>query len=215
MKHLKRHSVPKTWSVPRKGKTFVVRPKSNLKNGIPMLIVLRDLLKIAQNRKEAKNALHNKNILLNGKYVKDVKNSAILFDVVTNIPAKKNYRIDMTENGKFKLNEIKESEAGMKISKIIDKKMLKDKKIQLNLSDGRNFVSELKCSTGDSALVNFTDKKIEKCIPLREKAPVIIFAGKHAGKKGEIEKINPQMKMASINSGSEKINVLLKQLMVI
>jgi len=215
MKHLKRHAIPKVWAIPRKGKTFVVRPNSNLENGVPMLIVLRDMLKMAQNRKEVKNALHNKNILLNGKYVKDVKNAATLFDVVTNIPAKKNYRIDLTGNGKFGLEEIKESEAGMKISKVVNKKVLKNKMMQLNLSDGRNFTTDLKCSVGDSVLVNFKSKKADKCIPLKEKAKVIVFAGKHAGKKGEIESINAERKMASINSGSDKINVLLKQLMVI
>lgn len=218
MKHLKRQSIPKSWPVHRKGSTFVVKPNSNVEKGIPMLVVLRDLMKIAQNRKEVKNALHNKNILLNGKFVKEDKNSAMLFDVISDVPAKKNYKITMNENGKFRAEEIKESEAGMKISKIINKKSLKNKKVQLNLYDGRNFVSDLKCNVGDSVVVNFKNKKAEKCLPLQEKASVIVFAGKHAGRTGEIEKINLERRMASVKSpGSDgtKINVLLKQLMVI
>jgi ribosomal protein S4E len=91
---------------------------------------------------------------------------------------------------------------------------LKGKKIQLNLIDGRNFISDLECNVGDSVLIKFNDKKIEKCLPLKEKAKVIIFAGKHTGKTGEIEKIKAERKMASVISDQGKINVLLRQLMV-
>ncbi|MEN7982011.1 MAG: 30S ribosomal protein S4e [Nanoarchaeota archaeon] len=212
MKHLKRQMVPKNWPVPRKGTTFVVRPISGK---IPILVVLRNILKIAQNRKEVKKSLHANNILINGKAVKEDKIGVSLFDVVTIVPSKKNYRIELKQNGKFKIEEVDEKEANKKISKIVNKKILKGKKIQLNLNDGNNILSDIKCDTNDSVILDLKTKKIIKCLELKEKANVVIFAGKHAGKKGVIEKLKLERKMASVKSGEDKINVLIKQLVVI
>lgn len=214
MKYLKRQQVPKNWPVPRKGTKYVVKPYSNLEKGIPLLIILRDMLKVAQNRKEVKRALHENKILINGRPARDEKNSAQLFDKITLVPAKKCYKVNLAENGKFMMEEIKESETDHKIVKVINKKVLKGKKTQLNLSDGRNFISDLKCSVGDSVSVNFKDKKIEKHLPLKENANVIVFAGKHAGKRGKILKLIEERKMVALKAKDEKINVLIKQIMV-
>ncbi len=213
--HLKRQKVPRKWPIHRKGTKYIVRPNFDPRGGIPILIILRDMLKIAQNRKEVKKAIHEKHILLNKKIVRDEKNSALLFDILTIIPSKKDYKIELSDKGKFKIKEIKKSEANYKISKIINKKILKGKKPQLNLNDGRNFISDIKCNVNDSVLINFKDKKIEKCLPLKEKAKVIIIGGKHAGEKGIINKITLEKKMAELNITGKEVNVLIKQLVVV
>ncbi len=212
MSHLKRQSVPKNWPIERKGTTFVVKPIS--KKGIPLLIVLRDLLKVAQTRKEVKTAIHRKYLLVNNRIAKDEKRSMSLFDTLSIVPSKKHYLITLSEKGDFKLEEISEKDADKKIVKVINKRILKKKKIQLNLSDGGNIISEIKCKTNDSVLLNLKDKKIEKCLPLKENSNIIVFAGKHSGKRGQIEKINEEKKMAIIKYGKEKSNILIKQLMV-
>ena len=210
MTHLKRQKIPKDWPINRKGTKYVVTP--NFK-GLPILIILRDILKLAQNRKEVKKALHAGHILLNEKIVKDEKNSASLFDVITNIPAKENYRIELSNKGKFKVEKV--SEAGKKIAKIMNKKTLKGKKIQLNLSDGKNVLSDVKCNIRDSVLISFKENKIEKCLSLKENAKVVVITGKHAGTQGIIKKLKPERKIASVTIGEEDINILIKQLMVI
>lgn len=215
MTHLKRHAIPKSWPMQRKGTAFVVKPNSGLSDSLPVLIILRDLLKVAQNRKEAKKMIHLKNILLNGREIRDEKEGVVLFDIITLVPSKKNYKLTVLKNEKLNVEEIKENEAGLKIAKIVNKKILKGKKTQLNLSDGRNFISNIKCKVNDSVLINLKGKKIEKCLPLEEKSEVIVFAGKHSGEKGKIENINNERKIAEINNGKDKINVLIKQLIVI
>jgi small subunit ribosomal protein S4e len=214
MTHLKRHAIPKSWPIQRKGTTFVVQPNRGFSDSLPVLIILRDLLKVAQNRKEAKKMIHMKHILLNGKEVRDEKEGVVLFDIITLVPSKKNYKLIVLKNEKFNMEEIKEHEANTKIVKIIGKKVLKGKKIQLNMSDGRNFLADLKCKMGDSVLINLKNKKIEKCLPLAENSEAIIFAGKHSGEKGKIEKIDKEKKTVEINNGKEKMNVLIKQVMV-
>ena len=214
MSHLKRQSAPKSWPIQRKGTTFVVRPNVGFSNSLPILIILRDLLKVAQNKKEVKRMIHLKNILLNGKEVKNEKEGVLLFDIITFTPSKKNYRLTILKNEKFNVEEIAENENNTKIAKIIGKKVLKRKKIQLNLSDGRNFLSNINCKVGDSVLINLKNKKIEKLLALTENSKVIVFAGKHSGDRGKIEKIDENKKTAEINNGKENINVLIKQFMV-
>lgn len=213
--HLKRHKAPKNWPIKRKGTKFVVRPSFNPKQGVPILIILRDMLKICQNRKEVKKAIQMKHILQNNKKVKDDKNNVLLFDTITIIPTKKSYKLDLSKNGKFKISEINEADANSKISKVVNKKVLKGKRTQLNLSDGMNFISGTKCNINDSVLIDFKGKKIEKCLPLKEKSDIFIFRGKHAGKKGVVRELKAERKMASVTSNKKELNVLIKQLMVI
>jgi len=213
--HLRRESSSKKWAIERKGTAYVVRPKFSINDGVPILIVLREMTKLAQTRREVQRIIHSKQILANERIVKDDKNNMLLFDTLNIIPLKKYYRLELSEAGKFYLDEIKENEANKKIAKIINKKILKGKKTQLNLSDGRNFLSEIKCSTNDSVLINLKEGKIEKCLPLKEKTKAIVFSGKHIGKKGEIMNLDLEQKMAKIKVGEKEINVLINQLMVI
>jgi len=212
--HLKRQKVPKNWPIKRKGTTYIVRPNANISNGIPILVALRDMLKLAQNRKEVKKAIHIKNLLLNGFPVKDEKDSILLFDTLTIVPSNESYRLSLSEKGKFQIEKIKTGEETHKIAKVINKKVLKGKKIQLNLSDGRNFLSDIKCNVNDSVLIDLKKKKIEKCLPLKEKGEVLVFAGKHAGKKANINKIDQVKKMSELTFENKKINVLIKQLII-
>ena len=212
MSHLKRQNIPKNWPVPKKGSTFIVRASSK---GIPVLVLLRDVLKIARTRKEIKRAIFEKNILVCGKVINDEKKNMELFDVLTLVPSNKNYKLVLSEKGKYEAKEIKESEKDKKISKIINKKVLKKKKVQLNLWDGRNYLTDLKCSVNDSVIIDFKKNKIEKCLELKEKSKIFIIGGKHAGRQGTIGKIDKKLKIAEVDSEKEKINVLIKQLMVI
>ena len=213
--HLKRSESPKSWPIYRKGTKYIVRPISGIQNGVPLLIVLRDLLKVAKNRKEVKRAIHMKNIIVNNNPAKDEKNSLFLFDTLWIPPLKKSYRLEVLSNRKIGLGEIKESETNHKIVKVVNKKMLRGKKVQLNMSDGRNLLSNVECDTNDSVLINFKEKKIEKCLPLKEKAEIFVFAGKHAGKKGVIDKIDKIKKMAEVSINEKPVSILIKQLIVV
>lgn len=215
---MKRHRIPKNWPLPKKGNKYIVKPRFGEKEGLPILVILRDILGIAQTRKEVKRAIHLNKILINGRGARDEKNTLVLFDTISLVPMKKYYRLELDEKGKFALNRINEKDAIKKVAKIRNKKILKGKKTQINLSDGRNFLSDIKCNTGDSVIINLEDKKIEKCLPLDEKANVLIFSGKHAGKKGKIKALKDNVKMAeveTIGKEKDKINVLTKQLIVI
>ena len=210
--HQKRHLVPKEWPVPRKGTTFVARARSG---GIPLVILLRDVLKVAQNKREVKKAIHKKDLKVNNKLVIDERRSLNLFDVLTILPSNKNYRLVLSSKGKFDLEEISEKEANQKLSKVIGKKVLKEKKNQLNLYDGRNYISDVKCKLNDTVVVNLEKNNVEKCLELKEKAKALVIGGKHKGYTGIIEKIVNERKMVELKTDEKSFNVLIKQLMVI
>jgi small subunit ribosomal protein S4e len=215
MSYLKRQKVPKSWPIPRKGTTYVVSPSSGMQNGLPLLIILRDILKIAKNRNEVKKAIKLKNILLNCKEATEEKSLVSLFDTISILPSKKYYKLVLSEKGKFGLKEIKENESTKKVSKIINKKMIKGKKIQVNLMDGRNILSDVKGKVNDSIIFSFKENKIEKIIPLEEGANALVFAGKHSGEIGIVNKIIGEKRMVEMNMDGKPTKVLIKQLIVI
>ena len=115
-RHLKRQEAPLNWPIARKGTTFVVKNNSK---GIPVLVILRDLMKIAKDRKEVKKAINKKDLIISGKPVNDEKKSLELFDVLTIIPSKKSYRLILSQKGKYDIEEVSEKDSKIKISKIM------------------------------------------------------------------------------------------------
>ena len=212
MRHQKRNKVPKNWPIARKGTTFVVKANSL---GVPVLVILRDILKVARTKREVKKAIHKRHLLINNKPVIDEKKSMELFDVLTLIPSEKNFRLVLEENGKYGLEEIDKKDSEVKVSKIIGKKVLPNKKVQINFYDTRNYLSNESCKVGDSAIIDLKTNKIKKILPLKIGAKVLSINGKHAGKKGEVKKLIPEEKLAQIKTKDESINVLTKQIMVI
>ncbi len=215
MSHLKRQEFPKKWPIGRKGSVYIVKPKFSVNEGVPILIILRDMINLAQNRREVKRIVHLRQVLVNNKAVKDEKSNLLLFDVLNITPLKKCYRLELSDKGKFYLKEIGEKEKDKKIAKVIDKRILKGKKRQVNLSDGRNFLSDIECNLNDSVVINLKEGRIEKRLPLEEKSKVMFFAGKHAGECGEVIGLNIKEKTAKIKVDEQEINILINQLMVV
>lgn len=204
--YVKRQTVAKTWPIPRKGTKYLVAPSHNKKNGIPILVLLRDVLKIAKNRKEVKRILNQELISVNSKTVKKDNLSVLPFDIVK--IGEKSYELGFSEKRKFMLKETKREE---KILKVVGKTILKEKKIQLNLLYGKNVITDEKANTGDSVIIK--DKKVEKVLPLEKGREAVVFSGKYKGKEGEIEVI--EGKIATLFHKEEKINVPVKNIMVV
>lgn len=185
--HLKRSKMPKSWPLPRKKKAqrFIAVPSHLSTGGISILFILRDMLKIAKTRKEARYMTLNGFVKVNHKIRKDENFPVAVSDVITLEKEKVNYRLEIV-NKKFALEQINEKESLKKVIKIIGKKVISSDSVQMNLGDGYNFITKEKFSVGDSVLVNTKENKIEKILPLKEGAKVEIIVGKHAGEKGKL-----------------------------
>ena len=71
-KHLKRYKAPKSWPIHPKEDTWTVKPSAgshSIEDAIPLTLVIRDVLKLADNSREAKRIINSGNILVDGKMV--------------------------------------------------------------------------------------------------------------------------------------------------
>lgn len=186
--HLKRSKAEKGWPIPRKGTTYLARSNHAQKKGVSLLMVLRDILGIAETKKEARHMLLNEDVKVNGKIRKSEKFPMQFFDVLTLDKTKKNYRLNIV-NKKFTLEEVSGKDSESKIVKIIGKKILDKKRIQINLEDGTNSVYDKSFNVNDSAVVDFKSNKIISVLPLKTGAKVEIISGKHSGEKGSLKDI--------------------------
>ncbi len=206
--YLKRQNIGKFWPVTRKGTKYLAVSTHDQKNSIPLIIVVRDLLKLVRTKKELKHILKEKKIKINGIVITETNYPLRLFDVL--LLDDKHYRINLSNHKKIILDEIS-SNFNKKTIKIIGKKIIKGNIVQLNLSDGRNIIYNEKVKVGDSVVFNFNDRKIEKIIKMEVGKIGFIIKGKHIGRKGKIDDIIERggKKLAKINIG-EKINVWVK-----
>lgn len=193
--HQKRNEVTMKLPIPRKGTKYVARALSDLQNSVPVVIAIRDMLKMAQTTKEVKHMIHQKALKINGREVKDHRESIKLFNI---LQADKPYLLSLTQNGKFKLEETKDKD---RLTKVRNKTLLKGKKVQVNLHDGSNVLTNDKVNTNDSLYLDFNGK-ITKHVPFEKGKECIVIVGKFLGHKG---------KVVSLDSNKAKIKLKDKE----
>ncbi|MEM3405647.1 MAG: S4 domain-containing protein [Candidatus Pacearchaeota archaeon] len=211
--HRKRQSMPKTWPLPRKGTKYISSSGNFL--SIPVYVIIRDIIRIVNNRKDVKKIIKEGRIFVNNKKIKDEKFPVQLKDIIE--IDKKIYTLDLNENKKLTIKEILNEKKEI-IAKILNKKKIDKNKIQINCTNGRNYLIDYKenknIKIGDSVLFDLNNKKIIEILPLKEGSKVLVINGKHIGKRGIIEKIDKEKNIATIKISQEKINALLDYIMV-
>jgi len=185
MAKLKRLLAPKYWKVQKKMKKWVVVPRPGPHKKfecIPLQIIVRDILKIAETGKEAKTIIKRGEVFVDGKPRKDHAFPVGLFDTIAIPKIEKFYRVISTSHG-LSLVEINKKESNLKICKIINKTSVKNKKTQLNLHDGKNLLVEKDFyKTGDSLLLELPKNKIINHIKLEKNVLGIVSKGVDSGK---------------------------------
>ncbi len=191
--HLKKLNAPNSWRIDKKSTKYVTRPNSGahrLGLGLSLNTLFRDLLKYCKTTKEVKSILKDKEVLVDGKRRYDSKYLIGFMDVLSIPSIKEHYRIVFSKKGKLTPIKIKESEAGIKLSKIINKKIIGKNKIQLNLSDGRNIIlKESKHKVGDSVVISIPKQEIKEHLKIEKGVLVHFIGGKYVGKIGTINEI--------------------------
>jgi len=223
-RHQKRLSAPKRWPVERKTETFTVKADAGPHGeaGVPLLVVLRDVLGYADSRKEARYALNQDNVIINGKAVSDEERPVGMFDILAFDEREEYYRVFPGEGGRLALTPIDRAAAGSKLGKIVEKRHVPGGDIQLTLHDGQTLLVEDDAYTpGDSLVVANEDSEasddasetsgdeprageIVAHFEYEEGALVTAVAGSHAGEIGRIEAIQ-------VTPGSAENNVIATQ----
>jgi small subunit ribosomal protein S4e len=189
-RHLKRSCMPKSWKIQRKGITFISKPNSGSykrKYVISVLVLLRDILEVTKNSKEAKFIVNNKTVLINGKQTKEIKAPIGFFDIVEIKETKEIYTFIFEKTGRVKLVKNPEKKLYLRVS---NKTNLKNGKFQVNTMSGVNVLVNEKefksIKVQDTIVYDFEKKKIVKIIHLSEKASIYVFDGKFIGRFGEV-----------------------------
>ena len=185
-RHLTRLAAPRTWPVKRKVTKWIARPMPgahNINKALPLVVVIRDILKLTSNRKELQSLLNSKSILVNNKPVRDVRFATGLFDVIALPKLKVQYRIVLNTQGKLTIIKIADNEANTLLLRVDNKCSISKKKTQLNLNNGWNLLVEKdEYHTNDVLVYDTKSKKIQSKLRVEKGASVYLIGGKHAGR---------------------------------
>jgi small subunit ribosomal protein S4e len=217
--YLKRKPAPKIWPIHRKEAVWTVMPKPgphSISRSLPLILIVRDILKFANTAKEAKNIISQEKIMVDGKVRRDERFLVGLMDVISIVDAKKSYRILPSGKG-LVLHPIDSEEASFKLCRIENKHVVKGGNIHLELHDGTS--SQIQVSnpqtpeediyhTLDVLKLSVPDRELLGHTKLTVGAPALVIGGKNMGRYGKVVDIEkkPSKKRRDLLVTLEDIN---------
>ena len=196
---LKRKPAPRFWPIHRKELPWIVKPSSgphSLQNCLPLTLVLRDILGVAQTRREAKMILTQGKVQVDGKVRRKDDFPVGLMDVISISDMNKYYRLMPSHKG-LVLNPISKEEANFKLVRVEDKTTVKNG-MQIALHDGSNMLvkvadpknpKEVTYDTFDVLKITYPEKQVALSLKTKEGNLAVITGGKNIGKQGKIVEI--------------------------
>ena len=204
MTRLKRMTIE--WAPEKKVHRFITAPRSGHKmtESLPLLMVVRDVLELAENARESRKIIKGRLVKVDGGIVTDIKRGVGAFDVIE--IGGKHYRV----LPKKKIELVNAKHPDTKVVKIVRKKKIRGGKIQLNMSDGRNIlIEDSKHEVLDSLVIELPSQKIKQHIPLEPGTTVFITHGQHRGKTAKLEIIERDKNRVWISSGGKRFEAPL------
>ena len=196
---LKRKPAPRFWPIHRKEMPWIVKPSSgthSLESCLPLTLVLRDMLGVAQTRKEARMILSEGKVQVDGKIRRKDDFPVGLMDVISMPDAGKYYRVVPSHKG-LVLTLVTKEEASFKLVRVEDKATVSGG-MQIALHDGSNmFVKvvdpkkpeEVLYDTFDILKLTLPAKEVALSLKTKEGNLALITGGKNIGKQGKIVEI--------------------------
>ena len=220
---MSRLASPSKWKVMRKSIKWIAKTSPGPRGAseaVPLVVLLRDVEGIVENKRELKVLINSKSILINGKRYNDTNFPIGLFDVISFPTIKKQYRAVLNEKGKLIAKEISEKESNLLLLQIRKKKIIRGGKLQMTLSNGWNILGKNKGSVSDSVLYDLSSNKIKEVITYKSGAKVYFVDGKRAG---TVAKFKDQKelgalkrdKVAVLEIGKETVESSMNNLMAV
>jgi small subunit ribosomal protein S4e len=221
---LKRLNTPKFLQIKRKHGKFFIKPSPGPHPNrfcLPLLHIVRDLLNIVDNHREAKKLIGLGSFKVDGKIVRDKTYPVGLMDVLSIEKMNKHYRILPDSHHGLILHEIPEAESAFKLCRIIQKSTLKGGHIQLNLHDGKNIFVRVKdprkpkediYKRMDVLKISLPEQEILKILKFKEGNLALIMSGKNIGQTGKVisilRRFGPKASTVSIQHNSDHTETL-------
>jgi small subunit ribosomal protein S4e len=196
---LKRKPAPRFWPIHRKEFEWIVKPSSgphSLEKCLPLSLVLRDILGVAETRKEAKIIISQGKVYVDGKVRRKDDFPVGLMDVLSMSDMNKFFRIMPSHKGLF-LNPVSREEASFKLLRVEDKTTVKNGRVQIALHDGSNMLAKVAdpknpqgaYETFDILKLSLPEKQVIDHLKTKEGNLAVITGGKNIGKQGRIVEI--------------------------
>ncbi len=189
-RHISRLAAPRTWPIARKGLKWITKPAPGthtLELSLPLNVILRDILCIANTNRDVKLLLNSKQVLVNNQTIRDTRFSVGIFDSVALPTISKYYRILVNNKGVLRIEEITKQDANILPLKIRDKTLITGGKTQINFTNGWNLLlNGSKYKTGDVILFDLDKRKPGEHLQLDRGSIVYFFAGTHSGKTAKL-----------------------------
>jgi small subunit ribosomal protein S4e len=216
-KHLKRMASPRSWKIPRKTSTWVVKPNPGahpMERGLALATIVKDYIKIADTTTEARSLIGARKVHVDGRAVNDYKFVVGLMDVISIPKTNQYFRMLIDNRNKLRLIPISAEEAKWKLVRIEDKTIIKGKKIQLNLHDGRNIVVDKSTyKTGDVLKIELPSQKVLDTFEFKQGNVALTIGGQHVGQVSTLAKFesakNPEPTIVTVNEGYNTIKEYL------
>lgn len=191
---MKRSQTPAFWPIPRKMKRFAPRVSPGphrASQSLPIVVFLRDLLKLVSVQREAESILAEGAIIVDGKKRSDPTLPLGLMDTIEIPSISKTYRLLPQRGGTLRPVEIPDTEKNLKLCKVTSKSTVKSGKIQIGTSGGRSLLleKEVELNRGDSCLIELPSQKLVKTVRFDKGALALVVGGARQGSLGRIKDI--------------------------
>jgi len=192
-KHLKRLAAPSQWMLDKLSGVWAPRPSTGphkLRECLPLVLILRNRLKLALTANEVKMILMNKLVQVDGKIRRDTKYPVGFMDIVTIKRIDKHYRLMYDVKGRFKLVEIEDSEAHFKLCKVVKAQLGRGGVPYIATHNGRTIrYPDPDIHVGDTIKFNLRTGRIEEFYKFQPGAQVMVVKGRNTGRVGTIRKV--------------------------
>lgn len=206
--HLKARAAPRTWNIPRKVETFIVRPNpgsQKIEFTQPLGLVLR-VLGVGDTKKAINHVLRSTPVLVNGLRRWDYRYGVGFMDTIALPETKQYFVLSMDGHGRLTPEATTDKLALAKHAQVRGASVIHGGKLQLQFSDGRTTLVKAtnakEYPAGATAVIDLTKKTVASVHPVATKANVILTSGKHRGKRGTVESVDGDFVTVATKEGN-------------
>lgn len=189
-KHMKRLNAPRHWMVDKLLGVYApkARPGAHKeRESLPLILVLRNRLKLALNRLEAMLITKQRFIEVDGRPKLDPKTPVGFMDVVSIPKANDYYRMLYDVKGRFVLQRVTEEQSKYKLLKVRKVYTSANNVPVAATHDGRTIrYPDPLINAGDTVKFNIETSEIMDFIKFKEGALVMVTGGANTGRVGKV-----------------------------
>ncbi len=202
-RQLKRERAPAFWPIHRKEVTWATRTMPGphpREKSLPLVLIVREVLGYAKTAREAIRIIKESKVKVDGVVRRDHRFPLGLMDVVQIQGLDQVFRVLPKPGRGLALTPIGEAEAGHKLCRIVGKRTINNKTLQVNLHDGRNILvqsgeagrkTDEGFKVGGALQLALPSQKIVKYIPFQTGVIGLVTDGRNEGLYGKIASISP------------------------